>query len=393
MKLTRLTDDAVPTIFPDSPDYLSDTHQSREEPEIKKKRRQDEQLQKAIEESVLAHKKELDENKLTCLDDIKSRLHLLQAKYWSVVNADGHVIFAHIEATMEEAPKLISSVVISSDMCVCVFVGGARLTSDERLAVPEVVHDMRVLTQLLDNVQEYCGRRERGQDEKVNGVLKLVASLLKDISREDLLEDERVEAIMFLREQCQLLLRRTKREDGSPWEPTKNSRICSQHFINGEKSNDPRSPAYVPTIFPSVYGRTKHGTSKRYQRLRARKQKVDSITDAQALEDVMVDCTSEEEKISAAVKETVASSKRLARVAMACMSVEMSVVPTGEGLRLASGDDTDVASVVVPEVKSMGACTASLGGEVACEAKSVESPTGAAMTAADSALAAVSVVA
>ncbi|XP_049273741.1 uncharacterized protein LOC119399602 isoform X3 [Rhipicephalus sanguineus] len=93
---------------------------------------------------------------------------------------------------------------------------------------------------------------------------------------------------------------RRRREDGSPWEPTKNSRICSKHFINGKRSNDPRSPAYVPTIFPSVYGRTKHGTSKSYQRLQAREQKnkVDSITDAQALEDVMVDCTSEEEKIS-----------------------------------------------------------------------------------------------
>ncbi|KAL1483515.1 hypothetical protein MTO96_033128 [Rhipicephalus appendiculatus] len=69
--------------------------------------------------------------------------------------------------------------------------------------------------------------------------------------------------------------------------------------------------------------------------------------------------------LKAAVKETVASSKRLARVAMACMSAEMSLVATGEGLRLASGDGTDVASVVVPEVKSMGACTASLGGEAA----------------------------
>ncbi|KAL1468536.1 hypothetical protein MTO96_041430 [Rhipicephalus appendiculatus] len=55
----------------------------------------------------------------------------------------------------------------------------------------------------------------------------------------------------------------------------------------------------------------------------------------------------------------------LDRVAMACMSAEMSLVATGEGLRLASGDGTDVASVVVPEVKSMGACTASLGGEAA----------------------------
>ncbi|XP_037508565.1 THAP domain-containing protein 2-like [Rhipicephalus sanguineus] len=80
MKLTRLTHDAVPTIFPDSPDYLSDAHQSREEPGSKKKRREDEQLQKAIEESMLAHKKELEENKLSCLDDINSRRHLLQEK-------------------------------------------------------------------------------------------------------------------------------------------------------------------------------------------------------------------------------------------------------------------------------------------------------------------------
>ncbi|XP_049274464.1 uncharacterized protein LOC119402122 isoform X1 [Rhipicephalus sanguineus] len=94
---------------------------------------------------------------------------------------------------------------------------------------------------------------------------------------------------------------RRRREDGSHWEPTKNARICSQHFLNGKRSNDPRSPAYEPTIFPSVHGRTKHGTSKSYQRLRAGQQKVDSITaDAQPLEDVMIDCTSEEEKTSVA---------------------------------------------------------------------------------------------
>ncbi|KAL1469804.1 hypothetical protein MTO96_024786 [Rhipicephalus appendiculatus] len=64
---------------------------------------------------------------------------------------------------------------------------------------------------------------------------------------------------------------------------------------------------------------------------------------------------------------------------MACMSAERSLAATGEGLRLASGDDTDVASVVVSEVKSMGSCAASCGGEVACDVKSVESPTGAAV--------------
>ncbi|KAL3189890.1 hypothetical protein MRX96_020235 [Rhipicephalus microplus] len=51
-------------------------------------------------------------------------------------------------------------------MSVRVFVGGARLTSDEWLGILEAVHDMRVLVQLLDGVHEYCRRRELGKDEK-----------------------------------------------------------------------------------------------------------------------------------------------------------------------------------------------------------------------------------
>ncbi|XP_077508110.1 uncharacterized protein LOC144119336 [Amblyomma americanum] len=65
---------------------------------------------------------------------------------------------------------------------------------------------------------------------------------------------------------------RRQRKDGSLWEPTKHSRICSNHFVNGEKSNDPRSPAYLPTLFPSEYRLTKTPSAYRYERLRSRKQ-------------------------------------------------------------------------------------------------------------------------
>ncbi|XP_077511431.1 THAP domain-containing protein 1-like isoform X1 [Amblyomma americanum] len=92
---------------------------------------------------------------------------------------------------------------------------------------------------------------------------------------------------------------RRRREDGSPWEPTKNTRICSKHFLHGERSNDPRSPAYIPSIFPSVYRCPKPGSSKRYQRLRAREQKEDSVpSDSPPLEDAMDDCSMEVEKRS-----------------------------------------------------------------------------------------------
>ncbi|KAH8030597.1 hypothetical protein HPB51_010428 [Rhipicephalus microplus] len=78
---------------------------------------------------------------------------------------------------------------------------------------------------------------------------------------------------------------------------------------------------------------------------------------------------------------------------MACRTVQSSLVATGEELRLSSGDGTDVAPGMVPEAKSKGACTASLGKEAVCEAKSVESPCGLARTPAGSALASVPTVA
>lgn len=43
------------------------------------------------------------------------------------------------------------------------------------------------------------------------------------------------------------------RSDKKPWNPTKYSKICSKHFVGGQKSDNPRNLAYNPTIFPPVY--------------------------------------------------------------------------------------------------------------------------------------------
>lgn len=51
-------------------------------------------------------------------------------------------------------------------------------------------------------------------------------------------------------------VRRT-RPDGTPWQPTGNTRICSTHFVGNATSNCMHHPAYVPTIFPSAYRRAK----------------------------------------------------------------------------------------------------------------------------------------
>lgn len=44
-------------------------------------------------------------------------------------------------------------------------------------------------------------------------------------------------------------------EIGKLWQPNDRSVICSAHIAGNTRSKDPRSPSYVPTIFPKVYKR------------------------------------------------------------------------------------------------------------------------------------------
>ncbi|XP_070384520.1 THAP domain-containing protein 6-like isoform X2 [Dermacentor albipictus] len=48
-------------------------------------------------------------------------------------------------------------------------------------------------------------------------------------------------------------VRRVNGDDPSHWSPNNNTRICSRHFVNEEKSNMENHPGYLPTIFPPVY--------------------------------------------------------------------------------------------------------------------------------------------
>ncbi|CAI6357105.1 unnamed protein product [Macrosiphum euphorbiae] len=47
-------------------------------------------------------------------------------------------------------------------------------------------------------------------------------------------------------------------ENRKPWRPSVHSVVCSAHFINNNRSLDPRSPSYIPSIFPEVYKKKNH---------------------------------------------------------------------------------------------------------------------------------------
>ncbi|XP_071575643.1 uncharacterized protein [Temnothorax nylanderi] len=68
-------------------------------------------------------------------------------------------------------------------------------------------------------------------------------------------------------------------KDGKPWMPTKNSTICSTHFVGGAKSDNPGNEAFCPTIFPPIYRKKTLVNSDRAKRLEARRKNVEALYD------------------------------------------------------------------------------------------------------------------
>eukprot|EP00094_Tigriopus_californicus_P010410 TCALIF_10042-PA protein Name:"Protein of unknown function" AED:0.01 eAED:0.01 QI:102/1/0.66/1/0/0/3/0/410 len=62
------------------------------------------------------------------------------------------------------------------------------------------------------------------------------------------------------------------RPDRTPWQPGQSARICSLHFQDNEKSDDPASPSYIPTIFPTHRIRISRAAPERFKRLQNRKK-------------------------------------------------------------------------------------------------------------------------
>ncbi len=74
-------------------------------------------------------------------------------------------------------------------------------------------------------------------------------------------------------EKRQLWIQALKRvnPDGSPWQPTASSRVCSDHFISGNHSPTRTDPDYKPTKFPTSHVRAKSASDiQRFERPQAR---------------------------------------------------------------------------------------------------------------------------
>ncbi|KAH6924724.1 hypothetical protein HPB50_022752 [Hyalomma asiaticum] len=140
---TRLTPDAVPTIFPNSPSYLSNYAPVREGPDQKKKRLEASHLEEAIRQSIALHEEEEHRNKLSSYEDLVSRLQGLGlSTYWATVKAENAVLFVHISG--EDPPVVERSVIVSRNMEITAFWKKVKVPAKD-LLIPATLDDLRSL--------------------------------------------------------------------------------------------------------------------------------------------------------------------------------------------------------------------------------------------------------
>ncbi|KAH6933417.1 hypothetical protein HPB50_014795 [Hyalomma asiaticum] len=206
MSLTRLTEDAVPRMFPNSPAYLSDCAPVREEPDSKRKRREADQLQKVIQMSLSSHEEDERKNRVASFEQLVSQLSELKlSDYWLVGSTEASIMFLHIQSNTLP-PEVERSVVVSNALHISAYWKKMKLYIAD-VPIPEKLEDIRSLQTILESVEHFNAPDVCEKEEKLKACFHIIFSLLDDLSYGDLLPEEKLEALEFLKEQLRLLLK------------------------------------------------------------------------------------------------------------------------------------------------------------------------------------------
>ncbi|KAL1470663.1 hypothetical protein MTO96_040301 [Rhipicephalus appendiculatus] len=183
LERVRLKETAVPSVFANCPKYMSrPTPSAREAPEEKKVRLEAASLRAAIELSVAAQEEENRKNKVGSFEEFCRALsNFSVSDFWSVIIKESKVVF--LDLALQRAPAVRSSVAVSVDLCIDVFIGEARIENLPSVNVPSHLQDLRQLNEVLQSVEQLHVSHSSDDNQKAHRLLKIVLMLLEDVCR------------------------------------------------------------------------------------------------------------------------------------------------------------------------------------------------------------------
>ncbi|KAL1417674.1 hypothetical protein MTO96_026640 [Rhipicephalus appendiculatus] len=214
LERVRLKETAVPSVFANCPKYMSrPTPSAREAPEEKKVRLEAASLRAAIELSVAAQEEENRKNKVGSFEEFCRALsNFSVSDFWSLIIKESKVVF--LDLALQRAPAVRSSVAVSVDLCIDVFIGEARIENLPSVNVTSHLQDLRQLNEVLQSVEQLHVSHSSDDNQKAHRLLKIVLMLLEDVCSEYQLQEFHgwhLEVLKFVSSQVELILKNSSR--------------------------------------------------------------------------------------------------------------------------------------------------------------------------------------
>ncbi|XP_049267497.1 uncharacterized protein LOC125756643 [Rhipicephalus sanguineus] len=189
------------------------TPSAREAPEEKKARLEAASLRTAIELSVAAEEEENRKNKVGSFAEFCRALsNFSVSEFWTVIIKDSKVLF--LDLALDRAPAVRSSVTVSVDLRINVFIGEASIENLPSVNVPSPFRDLRQLNEVLQSVELLQVSGSADDSQKAHRLLEIVLMLLQDVCSEYQLQEWhgwQLEVLKFVSSQLELILKNSPR--------------------------------------------------------------------------------------------------------------------------------------------------------------------------------------
>ncbi|XP_049809584.1 THAP domain-containing protein 5-like [Schistocerca nitens] len=218
----RLRPDAVPSLLPNCPSYLSKEESRREGPEEKKQRLENEQLAAALQYSLASQKDYENTFSFSSLEELMLRTKKVDlSNEWSVIEKHSDFV-CFLKIIRNPAPLITHSVVIDSNLNVSLFKKDVQIKTLGKRSFPVIVTNIHEIVSVLQEFSDTdCGHSETSIDNIVE-IVKDSLGVLKDS-----LQESEKEMVDFIYEQVSLINVK-KFNHRSVYGDAFDVRICSQ---------------------------------------------------------------------------------------------------------------------------------------------------------------------
>lgn len=199
LKFPRLKEDAIPSLMPNCPSYLSSEIAQRETPESRLERKENSNLLQAIQVSIKETEEYNAQRQISNFQDLLAKLSFITLpNNWHVINKETSILFVNL--IEEPVPTIKSSVIVNEQLKATAHIESLFLENlGNKFSLPVHVTNTNIISDIIDTVNKHCSPPNQKQSENHFNLLKNILDAMKPAV------EEKQAVLNFLEEQINLI--------------------------------------------------------------------------------------------------------------------------------------------------------------------------------------------